>query len=120
MSTTTALTRRIATGTLGAAAFAGLLMATAPVASAIPQNCTAGDLANVTAGVSAASAAYLFTHPEVNDYLTSLRNDTDEQAIDALQQYLDANPRIKDELRAVRQPLEDLKNRCRVADDPTG
>ena len=36
-----------------------------PAALADPPNCTAADLAGVAAGVSAATSAYLFTHPEV-------------------------------------------------------
>lgn len=105
------LYRRAANGLLGAA-LTGAVFALAPTASAIPPNCTAADLATVQAGVSSASAAYLFGHPQVNDYLTSLRDDTDDQVSADLQQYLDANPQIKEELRAIRQPLEDLKARC--------
>ena len=36
-------------------------------------NCTAADLAGVAAGVAAATSAYLFAHPDVNDYFTSLK-----------------------------------------------
>lgn len=112
MLVNTRLTRHIATGALSAAALASAIFASVPTASAIPPDCTAGDLANVSAGVSAASAAYLFTHPDVNAYLTGLRDDTDAQATADLEQYLDANPQIREELRAIRQPLEDLKARC--------
>lgn len=110
MLVTNRLPRRA--GVLGATALAGVMVAAAPAASAIPPHCTAGDLANVSAGVSAASAAYLFTHPDVNAFLTGLREDSDEQAAADLQQYLDANPQVREELRAIRQPLEDLKTRC--------
>ena len=32
--------------------------------------------------------------------------------------YLDANPQVKGELTAIRQPLVDIKNRCGAAGDP--
>lgn len=99
---------------LGLAAVAAATVAFAPAASAAPPNCTAGDLATVTAGVSAASGAYLFTHPEVNAYLTGLGDLREDEALANLQQYMDANPQIRDELRAIRQPMIDFDNRCGV------
>ena len=38
-------------------------------------NCTAADLASVASGVSAATSAYLFTHPDVNDFFTGLEGE---------------------------------------------
>ena len=35
-------------------------------------NCTAADLAQVTTGVSAATSVYLFSHPDVNAFLTDI------------------------------------------------
>lgn len=96
---------------LGAAAITSAVLA-APAASAAPPNCTAGDLANVNAGVSVASATYLFSHPDVNTFITDLRDLPKDQADAQLQQYLDANPQIKSELQAIRQPLADLSDRC--------
>lgn len=104
--------RRTAAGALGIAAVTGACLAAAASASAAPPNCTAADLAGVNAGVSAASATYLFTHPDVNAFLTSLSDKPEQQARTELEQYLNANPRIRDELGAVRQPLVDLKARC--------
>src|SRR5690348_11740304 len=43
-----------------------------PAPSSQP-NCTAADLAQVSSGVAAATSAYLFTHPDVNAYFTSLK-----------------------------------------------
>lgn len=96
----------------GAALAAGAWLATAATAAAAPPNCTAADLAGVNAGVSTASAAYLFTHPDVNAFLTGLGDEPEDQAHAELQQYLDANPKVRDELTAIRQPLVDLKARC--------
>ena len=38
-----------------------------------PPNCSAADLEGVRAGVSASTSAYLFTHPDLNDFMTSLK-----------------------------------------------
>ncbi|KZS74988.1 Heme-binding protein [Mycobacterium innocens] len=77
-----------------------------------PPNCTAADLAGVSAGVAAATSAYLFTHPDVNDYFTSLKGQPREDIRDQLQQYMDANPGVHADLQGIRQPLTDFRNRC--------
>jgi len=111
-------TRRVIAGTIGAGAVAGtLLVGLAPSALAAPPNCTAGDLAGVAAGVSAATSAYLFTHPDVNAFFTSLEGSPRDTLRTQVQQYLDANPQVKAELAGIRQPLADLKTRC-GDDDP--
>lgn len=102
--------RRIVSGTIAAGA---LLLGPAPAALADnPPNCTAADLAGVAAGVSAATSAYLFTHPDVNAFFTGLEGSPRDTLRGQIQQYLDANPQTKDDLAGIRQPLTDLKNRC--------
>jgi len=96
---------------LGAGAVAGVI-GTAPSAAALPPNCTAADLAGVSAGVSAATSAYLFTHPDVNAFFTGLEGSPRDELREQIKQYLDANPQVKDELAGIRQPLVDLKDRC--------
>lgn len=105
--------RRVVGGVFGAGAVVGTALL-GPAASAIanPPNCTAADLAGVSAGVSAATSAYLFTHPEVNDFFTGLEGSPRDTLPDQIRQYLDANPQVKDELGGIRQPLVDLKARC--------
>ena len=111
--------RRVVAGTIGAGAVAGaLLVGLAPSAIAAPPNCTAADLAGVAAGVSAATSAYLFTHPEVNDFFTGLEGSPRDTLADQIRQYLDANPQVKDELGGIRQPLVDLRTRCGSAESP--
>lgn len=106
-------TRRVIGGAFGAGAIAGaLLVGMAPSALAAPPNCTAGDLAQVSAGVSAATSAYLFTHPAVNAFFTGLEGSPRDTIRTQVQQYLDANPQTQAELAAIRQPLVDLRNRC--------
>jgi heme-binding protein len=115
--------RRAVAGALGSGAVAGaMLFGALPLASAQPAdgppNCTAADLAGVASGVSASTSAYLFTHPDVNWFFTSLEGKPREEIRDDVQQYLDANPVVKAELTGIRQPLVDLKNRCGTAPAP--
>jgi hemophore-related protein len=77
-----------------------------------PPNCTAADVAGVAAGVAAETSAYLFTHPDVNDYFTSLKGQPLSDIRGNLQNYMDANPQVHADLQGIRQPLTDLQNRC--------
>ena len=107
------LARRAVVGAIGTGAVAGAMFAAAPSALADPPpNCTAGDMAQVRSGVSAGTSAYLFTHPWVNDFFTSLQGQPRDQIRTQVQDYLAANPREQAEIQAIRQPLVDLRNRC--------
>ena len=98
---------------IGAGAVASaLLVGAAPAALADPPNCTAADLAGTAAGVSAATSAYLFTHPDVNAFFTGLAGTPRDTLRGQIQQYLDANPQVKADLTGIRQPLTDLRDRC--------
>lgn len=100
---------------IGLMAVAGILVtsnATAAAADELPPNCTAADLAAVLTGVSAATTAYLFSHPDVNAEFTGLKGSTREQTRERLQEYLNANPQVAEDLRAIRQPSEDFRSRC--------
>ncbi|MGY4649559.1 heme-binding protein [Mycobacterium sp. URHB0021] len=110
-------------GVIIATAVAGSLLAgTAATAAADPPNCTAADLAGVMSGVSAGTSSYLFTHPDVNNFFTSLKGKSRDEIVSAVQGYMDANPQIRDELRAVRQPAADFRDRCNapLPDMPMG
>ncbi|AFM16052.1 hypothetical protein Mycch_1244 [Mycolicibacterium chubuense NBB4] len=83
-----------------------------PPSAPSPPNCTAADLAGVMSGVTAATSAYLFTHPAVNDFFTSLKGKTADEKRAALQEYLDTNPQVQAELQGIRQPAKDFRARC--------
>lgn len=103
--------RRALAATLGTGA---ALVAIAVPAQAQPlPNCTAADLAGVATGVAAATSAYLFTHPPVNDFITSLEDKTPEEKETAVKTYMEANPQTAAELRGIRAPLVDFRARCR-------
>jgi hemophore-related protein len=100
-------------GALGLGAVAGALFAAAPSALADPApNCSAADRAGITAGVQAATSAYLFTHPDVNDFMTSLTGEPVDQVPANVKAYLDANPQVKADIQGIRQPLADMRERC--------
>jgi hemophore-related protein len=109
--------RRAVAGVLGAGAIGGALSLGAfgaiPMASADnPPNCTAADLAGVSSGVAAATSAYLFSHPDVNWFFTSLEGQSRDQIRDDVDTYMNNNPQVKADLTGIRQPLVDIKNRC--------
>jgi len=112
------LARRATRGLIGAAAVSIALIGVAPSASAAP-NCTAADLAGTAAGVSAATSAYLFTHPDVNTFFTSLVGTPRDELRSRVQEYLDANPGVKADMYGIRQPLTDLRARCGSDEDPS-
>ncbi|BBY63691.1 heme-binding protein [Mycolicibacterium helvum] len=112
------LARRAVVGVIGTGAVAGAILVGAPSALADPPpNCTAADLAGVAAGVSAATSAYLFTHPDVNAFFTGLEGAPRDTIRSEVKQYLDYNPSVKADLQGIRQPLVDLKNRCGSSPD---
>ncbi|WP_442791310.1 heme-binding protein [Mycobacterium sp. Aquia_216] len=99
----------------GAMLFAAVGSAAAdPDPAPAPPNCTAADLAQVSSGVAAATSVYLFSHPDVNAYFTSLKGQPRSEIGDQIKQYMDANPQAHADLEAIRQPLTDFKNRCQM------
>ena len=98
---------------IGTAMIAGAMLAgTSATAAADPPNCTAADLATTMSGVNTATASYLFTHPNVNDFFTSLKGKSRDDMQTAIEAYGNANPQVRDELVAVRQPAADFRDRC--------
>jgi hemophore-related protein len=89
-----------------------LLVGTSATAAADPPNCTAADLAGVMSGVSAGTSTYLFTHPDVNAFFTSLKGKSKDEIRTDVEAYMQANPQVSDELKAVRQAAPDFRDRC--------
>ena len=113
--------RRAIVHTIGAGALAGaaLLAVAAPALADPPPNCTAGDRAQVATGVSASMSVYLFTHPDINAFFTGLKGQPVDQIRPMVQDYLEGNPQARDELRAIRQPLVDFRDRCGIQQGET-
>ena len=119
--------RRAVMGAIGAGALAGaMLFGAAAVSTAqppmppppVPPPCTAAELARVMSGVTFDTSNYLTLHPNVNDFFTSLKGQPRDQIRAQVQTYLDANPQVRDELQAIRQPSVAFRDRCGVPQTP--
>jgi heme-binding protein len=119
--------RRAVIGAIGAGALAGALLfgaaATAgaqplPPPPPIPPPCTAAEMARVMSGVTFDTSNYLATHPDVNNFFTSLKGQPKDQIGDQVRSYLDANPAVRDELQRIRQPSVDFRQRCGLPPTP--
>jgi hemophore-related protein len=111
------LWRRAVVGAMVAGVVTGTLCcATAGTAAADPPprppNCSAADVAGVSAGVAAAISTYLFTHPDVNGFFTDLQGQPKDEMRDDVQNYVNANPQVQADLERMRQPLTDIRQRC--------
>jgi heme-binding protein len=116
--------RRAVAGLIGTGAMAGAMLfgGAAPAlaqptptptpAAPLPPGCTAGDLAQVSAGVASATADYMFSHPDVNAFFTSLRGQPLDEIRGDVQTYFNDHPQAQSDLTTIRQPLTDLRNRC--------
>ncbi|UUO01008.1 heme-binding protein [Mycolicibacterium novocastrense] len=94
------------------------LLGLSPLASAEPANCTSADLEGVRAGVEASTSAYLFTRPDLNGFMSTLRGMSRQGVAEQVKGYMAGHPQESAEMAGIRQPLMDLRNHC--ADlDPT-
>src|SRR5262249_16236749 len=91
------LSRLLTAACTGAGIGAALFGASPPAKAnqdpaANPPNCSAADLEGVRAGVSASTSTYLFTHPDLNDFMTSLKAMSREQVAEKVKQYMASHP----------------------------
>ena len=91
-----------------------------PVPAPPPPGCTAADLAVASGTVGTAMGDYLFTHPDVNNFFTSLRGAPTEEVRGRVQTYMDANPQVETDINGIRQPLTELRSRCDLVAPPMG
>jgi heme-binding protein len=104
---------------IGAALFGASPLAHAnqdPAAN--PPNCSAADLEGIRSGVSASTSAYLFTHPDLNDFMTSLKSMSREQVAAKVKGYMVSHPDEQADMAGIRQPLIDIKDRCGTPPSP--
>ena len=113
-----ALVRVISTLAMaGAMLFGGASLALAQPTPAPPPpvpapGCTAADLAQASGTVGTAMADYMFSHPDVNNFFTSLRGKPNQEIRGDVQDYMNANPQVQSDINGIRQPVTDLRNRC--------
>jgi hemophore-related protein len=109
---------RTARRALGAAALTGVILGVgAPTAVADPPpppppGCSAADFDQLRSQVDSATAGYLFAHPDVNAFFSSLRGQPKDQMRSQVKTYLANNPQTQSDLNGIRGPLQDMKNRC--------
>ena len=114
MSLSAPTVHRAVVGAFATGAISGaMLFGSAAIAVADPPpNCSAADLARVASGVSAATADYMFGHPDVNAFFTGLKGQGHDVLRNNAQNYLNANPQVQADLQGIRQPLVDFKAGC--------
>lgn len=110
--TFTLLARRAATSVIGTGAV--LLGLAAPAVADTAPGCMAVDIAGVESQVSTAMTGYLFTHPDVNAFFSSVQGMPKSEVYKQTQAYLAANPQTQAELDAIRGPVFDLRTRCNI------
>lgn len=91
------------------------LFGSAAIAAAAPApGCTAADITSVETGVAGSLTAYLFSHPDVNDFFSSVQGLPKQDAFNQARDYLTANPGVKADIDAIRQPVLELRTRCNI------
>jgi hemophore-related protein len=115
---------RLATALCTGAGIGAALFGASPLAhanqdpAANPPDCSAADLEGVRAGVSASTSAYLFTHPDLNDFMTSLKSMSREQVAAKVKGYMASHPDEQADMTGIRQPLVDIRDRCGAPPSP--
>ena len=109
---------RLTVAALGAGALLIGAAGTATADDPPPPGCTTADMTGVMSGVAAATAAYLFTHPDVNAFFSGLQGLPKSQVRDETEAYLTANPDVRAELDAIRAPSRQFRDRCNLPPRP--
>jgi heme-binding protein len=94
----------------------GLAAATiaAPTASAAPEQCDAGWLANTASTTTGSAHAYLDAHPDANQAVTAAAGQPRDQAAANLRSYFTAHPQEYYDLRGILAPIGDAQRQCKV------
>jgi heme-binding protein len=110
------IARRGLVGAAGAGAVAAALLAGSVPALADPPppvpGCSAGDFEQTKSSVAAATSVYMFTHPDVNAFFSSLKGVGRDAAKSQVDAYFAGNPGVQADLAGIRQPLKDMKANC--------
>jgi hemophore-related protein len=103
---------RVAVGALGVVAVATI--ATAP-ASAEPQpqpQCTAAVLSSTLGPVASATGDYLTSHPDANQVVTAAGSQSQVEGETSIKVYFATHPEQWLDLKAIGQPLTNLRKAC--------
>ncbi|MGV0744389.1 hemophore-related protein [Mycolicibacterium sp. XJ870] len=92
---------------------------TLPMANAAPDQCSESGVAGTVSSVSASTSTYLAEHPAVDQALTDIARQPDDQADGLYRAYFDKNPQVEQELRTINHPVADISALCGVEVVPT-
>ena len=99
----------------GGASVAALMGNPAPSATAATDPCAASELARTIGSVATSTGAYLDSHPETNQALTTIsQQQAGPQSLAAVKSYFDANPQVGKDMQQLQQPLVSLSTRCKL------
>jgi len=99
----------------GGASVAALMGDPAPSATAATDPCAASELARTIGSVATSTGAYLDSHPETNQALTTIsQQQAGPQSLAAVKSYFDANPQVGKDMQQLQQPLVSLSTRCKL------
>ena len=73
----------------------------------------------MTSTAAASEGAYLTANPATNQALTTISTQPQPEAKSAYASFFEQNPRVKDELTAIFQPVSALQDTCGVTAVPT-
>lgn len=100
---------------VGGAVVAALTAPGAPPASAATDPCAASEVAKTIGSVANSTSAYLDSHPETNQTLTTIsQQQAGPQSLGALKTYFDANPQAAKDMQQLQTPLANLSSRCQL------
>jgi len=104
-----------AASAVGGASMAALMGSTVPSAIAATDPCAASELARTIGSVATSMGAYLDSHPETNQALTTIsQQQAGPQSLGAVKTYFDANPQAAKDMQQLQQPLVTLSARCKL------
>jgi hemophore len=120
MRTTTKALRRslyavFAATAVGGASVAALMGSTVPSATAATDPCAASEIARTIGSVATSMGAYLDSHPQTNQALTTIsQQQAGPQSLGAVKTYFDANPQAAKDMQQLQQPLVTMSARCKL------
>ena len=87
----------------------------APMASAAPEQCDAGSLANTVSTTTGSARTYLDAHPGANQAVSAAMGQPRDQAAANLRGYFTAHPQEYYDLRGILAPIGDAQQQCNVS-----
>ena len=108
--------RRKVAGAIVGSLLGGVAAATivAPSATAAPQGCSAGEVADTVGSTWSSARHYLNTHPSANQVVTTAFNQPRGQAATDLRNYFTSNPSEYYDLKGILAPIGDKQRQCNV------